>query len=293
MNLMKPKLLMLLSVIIFMVLLSVTAYAANNELLTVNKAWIDGEMIRIDVTDANGVKSELALHLADYVNKNDTGNEYISIQATDAAGNKSDVIQIKNPYYKPSADNVIIANIPSSENTVSAVPNGNPFTPDGSGTVVDNVKDSDGKEFFTVKTEDGSIFYLIIDRQRNANNVYFLNVVTEEDLISLAQKNGKSIQNGSTSSISSAEQPMTNGQTPNNEPKSKPEKPPSDGINMTYIIIGIAVIVVGGAGYYFKIVKGKKKTSDTDDDDLETDDEPEEIDDDNFDENEPEQEDDE
>ena len=48
-----------------------------------------------------------------------------------------------------------------------------PFTPPGTGTVVDNASDNDGKEFYTIKTEDGSVFYLIIDRQRNVENVYF------------------------------------------------------------------------------------------------------------------------
>ena len=50
-----------------------------------------------------------------------------------------------------------------------------PFTPEGTGTVVDNATDEDGKEFFTITTPSENVFYLVIDRQRTDNNVYFLN----------------------------------------------------------------------------------------------------------------------
>ena len=62
-----------------------------------------------------------------------------------------------------------------------------PFTTDGMGTVVDNATDEDGKEFFTITTPSENIFYLVIDRQRTENNVYFLNAVTEKDLMALAE----------------------------------------------------------------------------------------------------------
>lgn len=62
-----------------------------------------------------------------------------------------------------------------------------PFTPDGTGTVVDNATDKDGKEFFTITTPNENVFYLIIDRQRTEENVYFLNAVTEKDLLALAE----------------------------------------------------------------------------------------------------------
>ena len=51
----------------------------------------------------------------------------------------------------------------------------NPFTPDGTGTVVDNATDQDGKEFYTITTPDENVFFLVIDNQKSAENVYFLN----------------------------------------------------------------------------------------------------------------------
>ena len=44
----------------------------------------------------------------------------------------------------------------------------NPFTPDGTGTVVDNATDEDGKEFYTITTADESVFYLVIDNRKPA-----------------------------------------------------------------------------------------------------------------------------
>lgn len=63
-----------------------------------------------------------------------------------------------------------------------------PLTPEGQGTVLDNAGEEDGKEFFTFKTPSEHVFYLVIDRQRNGENVYFLNAVTESDLMELAEK---------------------------------------------------------------------------------------------------------
>lgn len=270
---------------------TIPAYASDNneEILVVNAAWLDGEMLRINVTDANGVSSALALRLEDYVSDAEN-SEFISIQAVDLAGNKSGVIQIKNPYYNPSAvtittpDTNEVSPTPTAapQETQSAIPDGSkpadglrPFTPDGTGTVVDNVTDGDGKEFFTIDTEDGSVFYLIVDRQKNADNVYLLNSVTLEDLIALADKSGQAINtgnNGSTSAIPTTNPPGTtenNTQPPTSTAAPEPEvKTPVSGINSsTIIFVVIAILVVGGAGYYFKIVKGRKNAPDADDDD--------------------------
>ena len=44
--------------------------------------------------------------------------------------------------------------------------------------MVDNATDEDGKEFYTITTADESVFYLVIDKQKTSENVYFLNTVT-------------------------------------------------------------------------------------------------------------------
>ena len=296
MRFLKTKLITVLTLMLCMGVFGMTAYASNGgETLTVNAAWVDGELLRINVTDINGISSSLALRLSDYVNDSEN-REYISIQAVDLAGNMSGIIEIKNPFYDPTAASVIITppsvntqNTPQpSESSVQGgsqqANNQNPFTPDGTGTVMDNAQEVDGKEFFTIGTEDGNVFYLIIDRHRNADNVYLLNAVTEEDLISLAQAGGREVTpSGGSNSTSAIETPGQqnpaegqNQQPPSttapSETEPPPPKPPANNDNTMYILIGVVALAVGGAGYYFKIVKGKKNNAYDDDGDDEDED---------------------
>ena len=111
----------------------------------------------------------------------------------------------------------------------------NPFTPDGTGTVVDNATDQDGKEFFTITTAEEAVFYLVIDRQRETENVYFLNAVTVADLMALAESSGEPT-------------------APEPTPEPVPEKKGGAGP----LLLALAVVVIGGgAGWYFKIYRPK------------------------------------
>ena len=251
--------------------------AAEN--LSVDDVWLAGDILRIAVTDKNtGVNQTLELNLRDYAG---IGDEYVTVQAVDRAGNISNSIKFKNPYYTPSAAPGQAASATDAtgepEQSESAIPNGNPddgtrpFSPDGTGTVVDNVHDGDGKEFFSIETEDGNIFYLIVDRQRTVDNVYLLNAVTEQDLMSLA-KSG----DGTVSAVPEPPTPAAPEPPASAEPiPAAPES--SGGGNGSLIFIIIAAIAVGGAGYYFKIVRPKQNGDVADDD---YDDEPEDFDDD-------------
>ncbi len=61
-----------------------------------------------------------------------------------------------------------------------------PFTPDGNLTLVDDMEKED-KQFITVQSKNGNFFYLVIDRSGDAENVYFLNLVDEADLMALME----------------------------------------------------------------------------------------------------------
>lgn len=266
--------------------------STGNDNLTVNTAWVEGDKLRINVTDnLTGANSVLELRLQDYT----VDSEYITIQAMDFAGNKSGLIQIKNPYYKPpnSEKNTETSAETTTEVTTSDTSKDKPseeteststaptksdqnsdekgFTPDGTGSVMDNVVNSEGKEFFTVKTADENVFYLIIDRERKSDNVYLLNAVTENDLLALSKKG-----NGGISAIPTDE-PKTPQQQPEQTPNPEPEKetkPTANDTNLgTFIFIGIAMLITGGAGYYFKIYKPKKQAPESDDYDMEFEDE--------------------
>ena len=142
------------------------------------------------------------------------------------------------------------------------------FTPDGTATVIDNVFiDGNGLEFFTFTTDAGNVFYLIIDRWSTKNNVYFLNAVTEWDLIALAVQGEVTGGNGtSTSGIPTISGSGGAGKDTPGEPEAPDEPPAKKGGGNTGMLIFllIGVVGVGGAAYYFKIVKGKKNAPDDD-----------------------------
>jgi len=136
----------------------------------------------------------------------------------------------------------------------------NPFSTDGTGTVVDNATDEEGKEFYTITTPDENIFYLVIDKQKTTDNVYFLNTVTEADLLPLAEK----------SEDETAE--------PAPEPEPEPEAEAPDSNLLAILLVGAVVLIGGGAGYYFKIYKPKHQAPDLEDDYCEYEEEaPEEV----------------
>ena len=129
----------------------------------------------------------------------------------------------------------------------------NPFTPEGTGTVVDNATDGDGKEFFTITTADENVFYLVIDRQRGSENVYFLNTVTLTDLEALAESGGEKLPG----TVAPAPEPTPEPEPePTTEPEPTPEPEPKP--NAAPLLLGLAVLLLGGgAGWYFKIYRPK------------------------------------
>lgn len=172
------------------------------------------------------------------------------------------------------------------EADTDTVPRGeNALTPDGQGTVVDNADEAAGKEFFTITTADDNIFYLIIDRQRDSENVYFLNAVTEEDLLALAEPS----EDGGESAVPDPEPVCTcevkceagavdtdcpvcaltleacagEAPAPAEESPAEPEQE-SSGAGL-YVVIALVALAVGGAGYYFKIYKPKHELDDAED----------------------------
>lgn len=136
-----------------------------------------------------------------------------------------------------------------------------PFTPSGTGTVIDQSTDADGKEFYTITTPDEHVFYLVIDKQRNMENVYFLNAVTVDDLLALAE-NAEPAQGGMglfPPQVAPSEIPV---ETTEPEPLPAPpiEQQQQGGNSIrTYIIMGVVAVIGGGAGWYFKIYRPKQQ----------------------------------
>ena len=141
-----------------------------------------------------------------------------------------------------------------------------PFTPSGMGTVIDNVTEADGKEFYTITTPDESVFYLIVDRQRGTDNVYFLNAVTIADLMALAEipelpqsATGTRIPQDSTPESLTDALPIQT-EVPAETPPA-PEQEQRNGTMGMIIIITLIIVVGGGTGWYFKIYRPKQQAA--------------------------------
>ncbi|RGM21793.1 DUF4366 domain-containing protein [Eubacterium sp. OM08-24] len=111
-------------------------------------------------------------------------------------------------------------------------------------------------QFIAVKTRDDDTFYVIIDKTKNEDNVYFLNEVDTADIEKFL-----SDDTNANATVQETTQPAT---------EQVERTATSDDSQFTiYLIVG--VIVLGGIAFaIFKLKKGKstKKNADTSDDDF-------------------------
>ncbi len=253
-----------------------TAYAASADDTTPPSitATLEGETLYIDTEDdLSGVEAvyidgsrvttlvngDAAVLLKDYAG---TGAQ-VRMYALDYAGNRSDTLALDNPYASGEGE---------------AADPGMTFTPDGAGTILDEATEAeDNKQFYTITSEAGNVFYLIIDGNREDNNVYFLNTVTEDDLMALAEKD-----KGSESAVPEVETcscsvkceagavhtacPVCKlnlngciGKAPEPEPQDEPEDEGGSGGLIIFLVL--ALLIAGGAGYYFKILRPRQQAA--------------------------------
>ena len=127
-----------------------------------------------------------------------------------------------------------------------------PLTPPGNLTLVDDLsgEQSEDKQFITVTTKSGNYFYMIIDRANDKDNVHFLNLVDEADLLAILEEEKTEKP---TKTAEPAPEPTT---TP--EPKPEPKKTNTTGL---LIMLAVTAAVGGGAFYYFKVMKPKQGAS--------------------------------
>lgn len=193
------------------------------------------------------------------------------------------------------------------------IENGKPpfaFTTDGNLTLIDDFLQIEApttedsvrieKQFITVQSKNGNTFYIVIDRNGETENVYFLNLVDEADLMALMED-----ENGETAAPAcsctekcvvgaintSCEICRTNmsecaGKETVIEPQpTEPAREPDaekKSANFLPVLVLLIAGVAGGAVYWFKFRKPKTKTSgnsDLEDYDFGEDDEEIELDD--------------
>ena len=167
---------------------------------------------------------------------------------------------------------------------------GTALTPDGNLSLIDNIGSStrSGKQFITVETKNGNMFYLIIDRDdEGEETVHFLNQVDEADLLSLM---GDDAPVAEMPAVCNCKEKCVAGAVNTNcpvcknnlsecsgkevvaEPEPGPEQPEKKSSGGLLVIVLLLALAGGGAFAYVKFIKpkqGVKVSTDPDDYDFE------------------------
>lgn len=134
-----------------------------------------------------------------------------------------------------------------------------PLTPDGNLTLVDDVEGqaSKDKQFITVLTKAGNTFYIIIDRAANKDNVYFLNMVDEVDLLALIEDKDGIVGNTTGGAVPTKPAPTAKPET---EPTSSSEvhEPENSQSSPVLLVLLVLLVAGGGALWFLKLRKPKQ-----------------------------------
>lgn len=163
-----------------------------------------------------------------------------------------------------------------------------PFTPDGNLSLIDDFnytgEDEDGnliwKQFITVQSKAGNYFYIIIDRAGDTENVFFLNMVDEADLMALIDAPEETEEPAkivctcvdkcyaghvdTSCPVCSVNMSECSGKEIQQEQPTAPDKqetevPKKKSGGNPILVIVLLLAIGGGAAYYFLKVKGKAK----------------------------------
>lgn len=266
----------------------------------------------------------------------DAGYEYFTISAMDNAGNVSDIYKTANPYYSTDEDDdesaaedlpeSAEATSPSSATATvtehSVTDSSGNTTADTASSIAEQKKaalaeadddesetvssESDtGKEFYTIQTASDKVFYLVIDRDGDAETVYFLTEITENDLLNVTSDNSETLpknsaavesaiptttesalSNNNTEEAGTAEKTVATDETEEPETteadtdtEAETEEPEQADTAeegsplMSYLVLGVIALIVIGGAYYFKVVCKKKEDFVEDEDDPDYDEE--------------------
>ena len=186
------------------------------------------------------------------------------------------------PYYTETAEPEVTEE-PQEETTGGMEPEGQPLTPEGNATLVDDFYGD--KQLVTVTTKAGNYFYILIDRANEdaETAVHFLNQVDEADLLALMEDGEvqetpavctctEKCQAGAVNTacpVCAVNMSECAGKAPEEEPEPEPEPEEESGGGGALALV-LVLLVLGGGGVfaYIKFIKPKqaaKASADPDD----------------------------
>ena len=163
------------------------------------------------------------------------------------------------------------SNAPAETPAETVIEDNRTLTPKGNAQLVDDVSDNENLQFITVTARDGNVFYFVIDKGAQSENVYFLNTVDESDLEALVEQSDKK-----PTTSAKPEQPENTAETDltetdkkdNSDTKSEKSEQPEQNRQKNnsglFIVLALAA-AVGIGGYYYKVILPKKKLEQADD----------------------------
>ena len=185
------------------------------------------------------------------------------------------------PYYTETAEPEVTEE-PQEETTGGMELEGQPLTPEGNATLVDDFYGD--KQLITVTTKAGNYFYILIDRANEdaETAVHFLNQVDEADLLALMEDGEaqeapavctctEKCQAGAVNTsceVCAVNMAECAGAEPEPEPEPEPEAEKSGGMGALALVLALVVLGGGGAFAYIKFIRPKqasKVSADPDD----------------------------
>ena len=127
------------------------------------------------------------------------------------------------------------------------------FTTPGNGDLGDEIKNSSGKDFYTIHTKNNNTFYLVVDHANSQENVYMLSLIDENDLAEFMDQTEKETEEEVTPAVII--------------PEPEPEKQ-QPFANSNVLILGGAALIFGLL-YYFRIYKPKHEEDEEDSEGIE------------------------
>ena len=133
-----------------------------------------------------------------------------------------------------------------------------------------------GKEFYTISTKSGKIFYLIVDNEQSQDNVYFLTEVDEQDLMNFTLSDTvtlpdvdtvyATVDDGNSTETTETEESETEETEESEaaEETEEEEEPEKESKLGSYLLITLLAAGVGAGAWYMKIYKPKHEYDDED-----------------------------